>query len=55
VPAKKRPKTVADIPVVINGAFALELFFKALLTLDEIEFPFTHNLEALFGLLAPAR
>lgn len=55
VPAKKRPQTIADIPVVVNSALALELFFKTLLTLDEIEFPLTHNLEFLFGLLSEKR
>jgi hypothetical protein len=43
---------MVDIPLVVNGALALELYFKSLLTLEETAFPWTHDLESLFGLLS---
>jgi hypothetical protein len=50
--ARRKAHTMADIPLVVNAALALELYFKSLLTLDEKAFPWKHDLEVLFGLLA---
>lgn len=49
--ACRKAHTMADIPLVVNAALALELYFKSLLTLEETKFPWTHDLKDLFGLL----
>src|ERR1044071_9537714 len=44
-------KTMADVPLVVNAALALELYLKSLATLQYAKTPWGHNLEELFNSL----
>lgn len=44
-----------DLPLVGCRAFATECYLKCLLTMDQIKFPYTHNLRDLFYLLPVGR
>jgi hypothetical protein len=44
---------MAGIPVVVNAALALELYLKAMLTLERTKFRWIHDLEKLFLKLSP--
>lgn len=42
---------MAEIPLAVNAALALELYFKSLLTLEHTKFRWIHDLEKLFNKL----
>ena len=52
---KTRERTKADIPLAVNAALSLELYFKSLITLEYRKFKFDHNFEYLFSRLPSTR
>ena len=42
------PPMLFHIPMIVNGAFAIEITFKAILTKNQIEYGKEHNLAVLF-------
>lgn len=46
--ARQKAHTMADIPMVVNAALALELYLKSLLTLEKRKFRWIHDPAKLF-------